>query len=54
MDKEIKDLKERDFHHGEGHAIPFFIKMVWIILLSWQVFYFIFYGIPDLKIWIAK
>ena len=46
------DLKERDFHHGEGHAIPIFIKIAWIILISWALFYLFTYSFPNLKLWL--
>lgn len=51
---ENKDLKERDFHHGEGHSIPFFIKVAWTILISWAFFYLAVYCYPNLQEWLNK
>lgn len=49
---ENRDLKERDFHHGEGHGIPLFIKIAWLILVIWGIYYLLTYSLPDLKNWI--
>lgn len=49
---EKKELKERDFHHGEGHSIPIFLRVAWVILLSWALYYLFTYSLPDLKNWI--
>jgi hypothetical protein len=45
---------ERDFHHGEGHAIPFVIKLAWSLFFIGAVIYIFKYSIPDLKIWLQK
>lgn len=51
---ENKNLKERDFHHGEGHAVPLFIKFAWSVLIIWGIIYLIKFGLPDLKVWISR
>ena len=51
---ENRDLKERDFHHGEGHSIPFFIKLAWTILIIWAISYLVLYSFPNLKVWLNK
>lgn len=52
MDK--NNMKERDFHHGEGHKIPIFIKIAWSIFFVVAIVYITKYSIPDLKVWLAK
>jgi hypothetical protein len=49
---ENKELKERDFHHGEGHHFPFFLKIAWTILICWGIYYLFTYSLPDLKDWV--
>jgi hypothetical protein len=51
---ENKKLKESDFHKGEGHNIPFFIKLVWLLLISWAIYYLVVYSLPDLRVWLAR
>ncbi len=45
---------ERDFHHGEGHSIPFVIKLAWTLFFILAITYITKYSLPDLKVWLAK
>lgn len=41
-------------HKYIGNHIPFFIKLAWVILILWILYYLLIYMIPDLKIWMGK
>lgn len=49
MTKESKDLKERDFHHGEGHTVPLTVKIAWIWMMAIGLFYCLSYVFPSIK-----
>lgn len=51
---ENKELKERDFHHGEGHSVPIVIRIAWTILITWACFFLAVYCVPDLRMWLNK
>ena len=41
-------------HHGEGHGIPSFLKLVYVVFISWAIYYVVSYSIPNLSTWLAK
>ena len=49
-----KKLDERDFHHGEGHSIPLFIRLVWPTFLILGTIYLVRFMWPDLQLWLNK
>lgn len=52
--EEKVELKERDFHHGEGHAIPFIIKLAWTIYWVAAISYLAIWMVPSLKEALSK
>ena len=38
----------------KGNKIPTPIIIVWVVLITWGVYYSFKYAIPDLRIWLAK
>lgn len=49
-----KKLDERDFHQGEGHGIPIFLRIAWSIFFIVAIYYLSTFMWPDLKVWINK
>lgn len=49
-----KKLDERDFHHGEGHAIPIFIRLAWTVFFIAGITYLARFMWPDLMVWMNK
>jgi hypothetical protein len=39
-----------DTHSSE--KFPLFLKIVWVLLMTWGIFYLILYSFPDLKKWL--
>lgn len=49
----IKEKTDRNEIY-KGNKIPAPIIIVWVILITWGVYYSFKYAIPDLRIWLAK
>lgn len=45
-------MEQQDKFEYKGNNIPFVIKLVWIILISWAVYYLFSYSLPDIKNWL--
>lgn len=48
------ELKERDFHHGEGHTIPIIIKIAWAGYWIAAIAYLAIWFVPSLKEALSK
>jgi hypothetical protein len=46
--------QEREFHQGEGHEVPFFIKLAWSVFIIAGIVYLVKFSYPDLLVWLKK
>ncbi|MGB0452290.1 MAG: hypothetical protein ACPGJV_01145 [Bacteriovoracaceae bacterium] len=51
----VKDDSGYEFKaEYKSHKIPFVIKLVWVVLILWGLYYSFKFAVPDLNIWLAK
>ena len=47
----MDDMNEDKVPTYQGNQIPLFIKIAWIILITWIIGYLAVYAWPDFKSW---
>lgn len=48
------ESREIDRLKYSGNSVPLFIKIVWVWILLFVVYYFVRFGVPDLQEWMKK